>query len=41
MIFNSFIKKDKKIQKKELKISLHPLSWPINMGKEFKGVYLY
>src|ERR1044072_3770879 len=24
---------------KELKISLHPLSWPINMGKEFKGVY--
>jgi len=24
---------------KELKISLHPMSWPINMGKEFKGVY--
>ncbi|MCC6185530.1 MAG: peptide chain release factor 3 [Chitinophagaceae bacterium] len=24
---------------KELKINLHPLSWPINMGKEFKGVY--
>src|ERR1700734_1859705 len=24
---------------KELKVSLHPLSWPINMGKEFKGVY--
>src|ERR1700751_2495928 len=24
---------------KELKLSLHPLSWPINMGKEFKGVY--
>src|SRR5215217_1385548 len=24
---------------KELKISLHPLSWPIGMGKEFKGVY--
>jgi len=24
---------------KELKISLHPLTWPINMGKEFKGVY--
>jgi peptide chain release factor 3 len=24
---------------KELKITLHPLSWPINMGKEFKGVY--
>ncbi len=23
----------------ELKISLHPLSWPIGMGKEFKGVY--
>src|ERR1019366_4857921 len=23
----------------ELKLSLHPLSWPINMGKEFKGVY--
>jgi peptide chain release factor 3 len=24
---------------KELNIQLHPLSWPINMGKEFKGVY--
>jgi peptide chain release factor 3 len=24
---------------KELRIHLHPLSWPINMGKEFKGVY--
>ena len=24
---------------KELNIMLHPLSWPINMGKEFKGVY--
>jgi peptide chain release factor 3 len=24
---------------KELNMSLHPLSWPINMGKEFKGVY--
>ena len=24
---------------KELRIQLHPLSWPINMGKEFKGVY--
>jgi peptide chain release factor 3 len=24
---------------KELKIHLHPLSWPINMGKDFKGVY--
>ena len=24
---------------KELKISLHPLSWPINSGKDFKGVY--
>src|SRR5690606_12386516 len=24
---------------KELKITLHPSSWPINMGKEFKGVY--
>src|SRR5665213_254321 len=24
---------------KELKISLHPLSWPIGMGKDFKGVY--
>src|ERR1700756_2488867 len=24
---------------KELKISLHPMAWPINSGKEFKGVY--
>lgn len=24
---------------KELNIGLHPLSWPINMGKDFKGVY--
>ena len=24
---------------KELKISLHPMTWPINSGKEFKGVY--
>ncbi len=24
---------------KELNISLHPLSWPINMGRSFKGVY--
>lgn len=24
---------------KELGLSLHPLTWPINMGKEFKGVY--
>lgn len=24
---------------KELKISLHPSTWPINSGKEFKGVY--
>jgi peptide chain release factor 3 len=24
---------------KELSITLHPLSWPINSGKEFKGVY--
>ncbi len=24
---------------KELNISLHPMTWPINMGKEFKGVY--
>lgn len=24
---------------KELKLSLHPLTWPINNGKEFKGVY--
>lgn len=24
---------------KELGLSLHPLSWPINMGREFKGVY--
>ncbi|MDP4283467.1 MAG: peptide chain release factor 3 [Bacteroidota bacterium] len=23
----------------ELKIQLHPLSWPIGMGKDFKGVY--
>ena len=23
----------------ELKISLHPLSWPIDMGRDFKGVY--
>jgi peptide chain release factor 3 len=23
----------------ELKIKLHPVSWPIGMGKEFKGVY--
>ena len=23
----------------DLKISLHPLSWPINSGKDFKGVY--
>ncbi len=23
----------------ELKISLHPMTWPINQGKEFKGVY--
>src|SRR5450631_3125237 len=23
----------------ELKIRLHPLSWPINMGRDFKGVY--
>lgn len=23
----------------ELKIKLHPLSWPINMGRDFKGVY--
>lgn len=23
----------------ELNISLHPLSWPIGMGKDFKGVY--
>lgn len=23
----------------ELKINLHPLSWPIGMGKDFKGVY--
>ncbi len=23
----------------ELNITLHPLSWPINMGREFKGVY--
>src|SRR5690606_15757532 len=24
---------------KELKLTLHPMSWPINNGKEFKGVY--
>jgi peptide chain release factor 3 len=24
---------------KELKISLHPMAWPINSGKDFKGVY--
>lgn len=24
---------------KELKIGLHPMTWPINSGKEFKGVY--
>jgi len=24
---------------KELGIHLHPLTWPINMGKDFKGVY--
>jgi peptide chain release factor 3 len=24
---------------KELKLTLHPLTWPINNGKEFKGVY--
>ena len=24
---------------KELKINLHPSTWPINSGKEFKGVY--
>lgn len=24
---------------KDLSISLHPLTWPINSGKEFKGVY--
>ncbi len=23
----------------ELKIKLHPLSWPIGMGRDFKGVY--
>lgn len=23
----------------ELKLPLHPMTWPINMGKEFKGVY--
>jgi peptide chain release factor 3 len=23
----------------ELRISLHPMTWPINSGKEFKGVY--
>src|SRR5881409_3550630 len=24
---------------KELNISLHPMTWPINSGKDFKGVY--
>jgi peptide chain release factor 3 len=24
---------------KELKLKLHPMTWPINSGKEFKGVY--
>ena len=24
---------------KELRLSLHPLTWPINSGKDFKGVY--
>src|SRR6188768_1608266 len=24
---------------KELSIHLHPMTWPINSGKEFKGVY--
>lgn len=24
---------------KELKLQLHPMTWPINSGKEFKGVY--
>jgi peptide chain release factor 3 len=24
---------------KELRISLHPMTWPINNGKDFKGVY--
>ncbi len=24
---------------KELDLQLHPMTWPINMGKEFKGVY--
>src|SRR5882757_7610773 len=24
---------------KELSISLHPMTWPINSGKDFKGVY--
>lgn len=24
---------------KELKLSLHPMTWPINNGKDFKGVY--
>lgn len=24
---------------KELDLTLHPMTWPINMGKEFKGVY--
>ncbi|MEI2738087.1 MAG: hypothetical protein V9F01_04830 [Chitinophagaceae bacterium] len=24
---------------KELSLALHPMTWPINSGKEFKGVY--
>ncbi|MCG7860170.1 peptide chain release factor 3, partial [Flavihumibacter sediminis] len=24
---------------KELSIHLHPMTWPINSGKDFKGVY--
>ena len=24
---------------KELNLPLHPMAWPINSGKEFKGVY--
>jgi peptide chain release factor 3 len=24
---------------KELRLSLHPMTWPINQGKDFKGVY--
>ncbi len=24
---------------KELKINLHPMTWPVNSGKDFKGVY--